>query len=335
MKTKPKGAVNYLLVDSSGSMRDRTSAVGRGLENCVKKLKAEVPESRLVIVFFNGNYEQKYAGKVIDLKEVPFYAAEGTTHLWGSILRSLGALAEETAQYKSLTVISDGDDQGNGEWCREASRGTVARAVKTAKQNGVNIGLLATGYDGFGLAKTLGLEEENVAEFKGDEKGTERAIGVYTDAMVRSSTGRRMGLTALERAAIDESPEELAAKNGEELVTLNKAAKLLQTMYTEDVNQFFSVQFKKRTPPYNVRTYNRARFHVVSKMVGAQGSGAAYNFLEKKLVPVWVMDKYTDEAKAKKARKKVGDEEGFKSIPLDGILAVRAQGKAFRVKTGG
>lgn len=328
-----KTAVNYLLVDGSGSMASRTTAVDEGLESIIAKLKKEVPESKLVVIFFGSQYAVQFNGLVKNCPKLTYGAIFGQTALWGSLLWALNALAAERADYKSLTVLSDGEDTGNQEWCRAASREKAAETVKVAAGFGCNIGLMATGIDAFGLATTLGIKEEMTTQFEPTGKGATRSMKAYSDVVVRSSRGERTALTQLERNAIDESPEDIAKREGEELITLNKAAKLLQKMYEEGVNQFFSVSFKARTPPYANRTYAQARFNVVSKMKGANGAGAAYNFLEKKLVPVWVMDKYT--AEDAKSGKKEGDVTGFRSIPLDSLIAIRAGGKAYRVKTGG
>lgn len=322
-RTKIKTSVNYLLVDASGSMTCRTAAVREGLISFTGKLKFEAPQSRLVIVFFGSQYMQKYAGLAADVN-VPLYSADlGGTCLWGAYEKSLSELISESADYKSLTLMTDGQDTGNSNWCAGASREGAIKKVAQARKLGVQIGMLGTGIDVAGLAVTLGIDSDNVAEFKGDERSTKASLGSYGSAVARTAKGGKMALTSLERAAIDESPEEIAAREGEELVTLKRVAKLLSDMYKNDVNQFFSVAFKKRTPPYNTRTYGKAQFHVTSKMK-ADGPGAAYDFLEKKLVPCWVHD--LDEK---------GAVTGFRSIPLEGILALRCGGKKYRVQTGG
>lgn len=334
---KAKTAVNYLLVDASGSMQSRVSAVREGLLSFCHKLRDDVPDSRLVIVFFGSQYVQQYAGPA-GKADIPQYSANlGGTCLWGSYEKSLAALMAETADYKSLTLMSDGDDTGNQNWCAGASKAGVQQKVREARELGIQIGMVGTGMDAYGLASVLGIDGENVAEFKGDAKSTKAVLDNYGTAVSRASTGGKMGLTSLERASIDESPEDIAAREGEELITLNRAAKILSAMYKDDINQFFSVCFKKRTPPYKNRTYGKAQFHVTSKMK-ADGPGAAYDFLEKKLVPCWVHDKVEageEKGKVKVGDVKVGDVTGFRSIPLDGILALRCGGKKYRVQTGG
>lgn len=333
---KKKTAVNYLLIDASGSMRSRIQAVREGEASFVSKLQEEVPDSRLVIVYFGGTYVPQYAGKAENCPPRGTFGADlGTTCLWGAFEKSIKELLAETADYKSLTLMSDGDDTGNSMWCPTASRAGVKNLIVQARTSGVQIGLIGTGIDAYGLAGLLGIEGDNVAEFTGDERSTKQVLDSYGSAVTRSSKGGKMGLTSLERASIEESPEDIAAREGEELVTLNKVAKLLSEMYKNDRTQFFSVCFKKRTPPYKNRTYGKAQFHVSSQMK-ADGPGAAYDFLEKKLVPCWVHDIITaEDLSGSKSKQKVGSLTGFRSIPLDGILALRCGGKKYRVKTGG
>ncbi len=80
---KKKTAVNYLLVDASGSMECRKGATQEGLDSFVAKLQKEVSDSRLVVMFFSNTCEQKYAGLAKDCPRL-LYATGGGTVLWGS-----------------------------------------------------------------------------------------------------------------------------------------------------------------------------------------------------------------------------------------------------------
>lgn len=328
--SKAKTATNFLLVDRSGSMHSRAYDTAKSINAFVKNLKEEVPNSKLVVAYFDDSYVVMYNGIVRDCPHLGYVARAST-----SLIKALSELMEDSADYKSLTVISGGSDTGNEMWCRDASKAAAQQAVAGAKKAKVNVGLLATGSDAMNLGAVLDIDPDLQAEFKPVDEGVMRGAAVYSKAVARGSKGGSASLTTLERASIEESPEEIAAKNGEELVTQAKVKKLLKQMYKDDVGQFFSVTFKKRTPPYKVRTFGQAQFHVTSKMK-ADGAGATYDFLEKDLVPCWVHDKLTaDDLQDSKSKQKVGDVTGFRSIPLDGILAVRAGGKKYRVQTGG
>lgn len=120
------------------------------------------------------------------------------------------------------------------------------------------------------------------------------------------------------------TPEELAAKNGEELVTLARAQKLLKEFSEEPAKVFFSVTFIKRTPPYELRTIARAQFGVKKHL---KGGDRAYTPTDYDLLCV-----YDQDAIDKKTGLKTG---GYRSINLDQIVCFKLHGKGYRVKTGG
>lgn len=89
------------------------------------------------------------------------------------------------------------------------------------------------------------------------------------------------------------------------------------TLKRENVHQFlralngkfFTVEFIKRTTgELRVMT---ATTNYESKLAGGE---AAYDFDEKKLIPVWDMAK-----------------QGFRSIPTDAVLVIRANGEEYKV----
>mgnify|MGYP000228680358 CR=1 FL=1 len=73
--------------------------------------------------------------------------------------------------------------------------------------------------------------------------------------------------------------------------------------------KFFTVVFTKRSTG-EVRTM-RATTNYQSKLAGGE---AAYNFTEKKLIPVWDLEK-----------------QGFRSIPTDAVLTIKAKGNTYKV----
>lgn len=324
MAKKKTTAVNYLLVDDSGSMFNRMSAVTAGMNKLIGKLKAEVPDSELSIIYFGQSYAVETKGKAKDVNVPHYHPQQNCTALYNGIITALSALRKEKADYKSLTIVTDGLENVNNSFLQ-----TAKMAIVNARKNNITVALIATGVDANSIATGLGIDLDLVANFASDN--AEVAIGTMADVQVRSSKGQRTALTSLERAAIEKSPEEIAKEEGEELVTLAKLQKMLTKMYEEDAGQFFSVCFKSRTPPYKTRTYGKARFNVPSKVKGDAGKGAAYSPLDKKLVACYVLDKYP----AGDPKGKEGEPLGFRSVPLEGIIALRAGGKAYRVKTGG
>jgi hypothetical protein len=77
--------------------------------------------------------------------------------------------------------------------------------------------------------------------------------------------------------------------------------------------KFFTIQFIKRTTG-EVRKMT-ATTNYQSKLAGGD---ATYSFTEKKLIPVWDLGK-----------------QAFRSIPLDAVLTIKANGNAYKVNHEG
>ena len=91
------------------------------------------------------------------------------------------------------------------------------------------------------------------------------------------------------------------------------ASKTIQEALTyiqETQGKFFSVQFKKRTPPHEERNM-LARTGVKSKL---KGGPAAYNFSAKSLLPVFDVQA-----------------ADYRSIPIEGIQKIKIDGEWFDV----
>jgi len=130
-------------------------------------------------------------------------------------------------------------------------------------------------------------------------------------------------------------PNQIAEKTSEELVSLEKAKKMLSEAYEKKMSQFFSVTFVKRTSPYSHRTYSGCRFGVTKYFKTEKGE-PAYNFIEKELLPVWVSDKKEvlkiDDAGVETTTKVA---EGYKVVNMRSLVAFKLHGKKYRVKSGG
>ena len=77
--------------------------------------------------------------------------------------------------------------------------------------------------------------------------------------------------------------------------------------------KFFTIEFVKRTTG-EVRKMT-ATTNYQSKLAGGD---ATYSFTEKKLIPVWDLGK-----------------QAFRSIPLDAVLTIKANGNAYKVNHEG
>lgn len=84
--------------------------------------------------------------------------------------------------------------------------------------------------------------------------------------------------------------------------------------FLHDLNgKFFTIEFVKRTTG-EVRKMT-ATTNYQSKLAGGE---AAYDFGEKKLIPVWDLAK-----------------QAFRSIPLDSVLTINAKGDTYKIVKAG
>ncbi len=100
-------------------------------------------------------------------------------------------------------------------------------------------------------------------------------------------------------------------------------------MKIADINELvgsdmFSVEFKKKDG--SLRSFEccgNQHKDFRSKVKGKDGSGAAYNFAEKRLLPVWIEKEFSSNGKA-----------GFRSVNLDTITKVVIGEKTYEVMNG-
>lgn len=119
-----------ILVDNSGSMRDKRSAVNEAALNLVR---ASNPKDEVFIVNFSDEYwlDQDFTDSIPRLKEaLEKIDSRGGTALYDAIIASADHLVKNgTKDKKVLVVVTDGEDN--------ASRESLERAVRTLQdENG-------------------------------------------------------------------------------------------------------------------------------------------------------------------------------------------------------
>ncbi|PSH04655.1 MAG: VWA domain-containing protein [Acidobacteria bacterium] len=129
-----------IVIDNSGSMRDKRPSVNAAALNLVK---ASNPQDQVFVVNFNDEYylDQDYTGNVSLLQDaLERVEARGGTALYDAVVASSGHLLKSAKlQKKIILVVTDGEDT--------ASRETLEKAVRTVAVDGgptiYTIGLLA------------------------------------------------------------------------------------------------------------------------------------------------------------------------------------------------
>lgn len=119
-----------ILIDNSGSMRDKRSAVNEAALNLVR---ASNPQDEVFVVNFSDEYwlDQDFTSSIPLLKEaLEKVDSRGGTALYDAVIASADHVAKNgTKDKKVLVVVTDGEDN--------ASRESLERAVRTLQdENG-------------------------------------------------------------------------------------------------------------------------------------------------------------------------------------------------------
>jgi Ca-activated chloride channel homolog len=127
-----------IVIDNSGSMREKRDAVNKAALNLVK---ASNPDDQVFVVNFNDEYylDQEFTADIKKLQSaLEHVEARGGTALYDAIVASADYLTHSRLQRKAIFVVTDGED--------DASQETLEQAVhKLQQENGpvvYSIGLL-------------------------------------------------------------------------------------------------------------------------------------------------------------------------------------------------
>ena len=118
-----------IVIDNSGSMREKRDAVNKAALNLVK---ASNPQDQVFVVNFNDEYylDQEFTPDVKKLQAaLEHVEARGGTALYDAIVASADYLTHSALQRKAIFVVTDGED--------DASQETLEQAVhKLQQENG-------------------------------------------------------------------------------------------------------------------------------------------------------------------------------------------------------
>jgi Ca-activated chloride channel homolog len=118
-----------IVIDNSGSMREKRDAVNKAAINLVR---ASNPDDQVFVVNFNDEYylDQEFTGDIKKLQvALEHVEARGGTALYDAIVASADYLTHSRLQRKAIFVVTDGED--------DASQETLEQAVhKLQQENG-------------------------------------------------------------------------------------------------------------------------------------------------------------------------------------------------------
>ena len=118
-----------IVIDNSGSMREKRDAVNKAALNLVR---ASNPQDQVFVVNFNDEYylDQEFTPDIKKLQAaLEHVEARGGTALFDAIVASADYLTHSPLQRKAIFVVTDGED--------DASQETLEQAVhKLQQENG-------------------------------------------------------------------------------------------------------------------------------------------------------------------------------------------------------
>ncbi|HEX3375389.1 MAG TPA: VWA domain-containing protein [Candidatus Acidoferrales bacterium] len=118
-----------IVIDNSGSMREKRDAVNKAAINLVK---ASNPQDQVFVVNFNDEYylDQEFTSDISKLQAaLEHVEARGGTALYDAIVASADYLTHSPLQRKAIFVVTDGED--------DASQESLEQAVhKLQQENG-------------------------------------------------------------------------------------------------------------------------------------------------------------------------------------------------------
>ena len=118
-----------IVIDNSGSMRDKRAGVNAAALNLVR---ASNPEDQVCVINFNNDYylDQDYTGDIGLLREaLERIESRGGTALYDALVATSGHLMKNAKlQKKVILVVTDGEDT--------ASRGTLEQVVRAIAVDG-------------------------------------------------------------------------------------------------------------------------------------------------------------------------------------------------------
>jgi len=122
-----------LVIDNSGSMRDKRSRVN---EAALTLVQASNPQDEAFVVNFNDDYyldlDKDFTSSIPELKEaLERIDARGSTALYDAIIGSLDHLKKGHKDKKVLLVVTDGEDN--------VSRNSLEKAVRQIQKSNVVI----------------------------------------------------------------------------------------------------------------------------------------------------------------------------------------------------
>ena len=149
-----------IVIDNSGSMREKRDQVNKAALNLVK---ASNPEDQVFVVNFNDEYylDQEFTGDIKKLQTaLEHVESRGGTALYDAIVASADYLQKSTLQRKVIFVVTDGED--------DASQESLEQAVHRLQQeNGPTVYAIGL------LGQEKARKAKRALEIMGDRTGGE------------------------------------------------------------------------------------------------------------------------------------------------------------------
>lgn len=182
-----------VLVDRSGSMKDRAQDAEGGLSAFIEDQRSLPDLCTITLYQFDSEYDQVYGP--VSINEAPAYKlqARGGTALLDAMGRSinetgqwLGSIAEDKRPSKVIfIVVTDGGENSSKEYTRTQITDLIAQQHDVYKWD---FAFMSSDMSAVGEAQALGIPQTSTTNFPATSAGYAGAYGALSNSVLRSRT---------------------------------------------------------------------------------------------------------------------------------------------------
>ena len=181
-----------LIVDNSGSMANMLEETIHGINEFIDNQRKVEGNAKVTLVFFNDEYEIPFNN--IDLKTFPkitveHYHTSGMTALLDAIGKTINIVRNRNTNPDKVIVciITDGYENSSTEFIGNVINKTIK---SLEKDNNWEFMFLGADIDSFGVAGSLGINKNKIANFAKTGRGT---LDAFATMSVGAATYRSGG----------------------------------------------------------------------------------------------------------------------------------------------
>jgi uncharacterized protein YegL len=174
------------ILDRSGSMQGLEKDTIGGYNSLLKKQKNEEGAAYVSTVLFDDKHELIHDRTLIDevnLLDESIYYTRGTTALLDAVGKTINHISkirkQESSDQVLFVITTDGYENASKEYTAKH----IKDLISMKKELGWEFLFLGANIDSESVGETFGIEEERVADYHADSKGTEVIYEALNDTV--------------------------------------------------------------------------------------------------------------------------------------------------------